>query len=138
MDDLNAASLEDVYEWFETYYGAANAVIVAGGRHRPRDGPSEGRAVLRRHPRGPARHQARDVWIAPRTGDPPGRQMQDRVPQARVDKAWNVPEWGSEDAIHLGLFARVLASSGKNIPAVQAAGLRRSGRFERERLPVRA
>ena len=28
MDDLNAAALEDVKEWFKTYYGAANAVIA--------------------------------------------------------------------------------------------------------------
>lgn len=31
MEDLNAASLEDVREWFQTYYGAANAVIVIAG-----------------------------------------------------------------------------------------------------------
>src|SRR6266498_5895260 len=28
MDDLGAAKLEDVKEWFQTYYGAANAVLV--------------------------------------------------------------------------------------------------------------
>ena len=26
MDHLNAASLEDVQDWFKSYYGAANAV----------------------------------------------------------------------------------------------------------------
>ena len=31
MEDLNAASLEDVKEWFRTYYGAANAVLVIAG-----------------------------------------------------------------------------------------------------------
>src|SRR6202007_1422758 len=31
MDDLNAASLEDVREWFRTSYGAANAVLVVAG-----------------------------------------------------------------------------------------------------------
>ena len=31
MDDLDAASLEDVQEWFRTYYGAANAVIAIAG-----------------------------------------------------------------------------------------------------------
>jgi zinc protease len=28
MDDLNAASLEQVREWFRTYYGPSNAVIA--------------------------------------------------------------------------------------------------------------
>src|SRR5262245_19771545 len=31
MEDLNAASLDDVKEWFRTYYGAANAVLVVAG-----------------------------------------------------------------------------------------------------------
>src|SRR5256885_13131401 len=31
MEDLNAASLVHVKEWFKTYYGAANAVIVVVG-----------------------------------------------------------------------------------------------------------
>ena len=31
MEDLNAASLKDVQDWFKTYYGAANAVIVLAG-----------------------------------------------------------------------------------------------------------
>lgn len=31
MEDLEAASLDDVKEWFRTYYGAANAVLVLAG-----------------------------------------------------------------------------------------------------------
>lgn len=31
MEDLNAASLDDVREWFKTYYGAANATLVIAG-----------------------------------------------------------------------------------------------------------
>ena len=31
MEDLNAASLDDVKEWFRAYYGAANAVLVVAG-----------------------------------------------------------------------------------------------------------
>ena len=31
MDDLNAASLEDVHEWFKAYYGPNNAVLVIAG-----------------------------------------------------------------------------------------------------------
>ena len=31
MEDLDAASLTDVQEWFQTYYGAANAVLILAG-----------------------------------------------------------------------------------------------------------
>ena len=31
MEDLNAASLDDVHEWFKTYYGPSNAVLVIAG-----------------------------------------------------------------------------------------------------------
>src|SRR5436853_5360547 len=31
MEDLNAASLEDVKDWFRTYYGTANATIAIAG-----------------------------------------------------------------------------------------------------------
>ncbi len=34
MEDLNAASLDDVKEWFKTYYGPANAVLVDRRRRR--------------------------------------------------------------------------------------------------------
>ena len=35
MEDLNAASLEDVHDWFRQYYGAANAVLVVAGDVEP-------------------------------------------------------------------------------------------------------
>jgi zinc protease len=108
MEDLNAASLEDVHEWFKTYYGAANAVIVVAGDVKADDV----RAKVEKHfggiPAGPpvSRHQA---WVARRTGTQ--RQwVQDRVPQARLYRLWNVPQWGSAEIEHLSLLARVLTS----------------------------
>jgi zinc protease len=35
MEDLNAASLDDVKEWFKTYYGAANAVLTIAAMSNP-------------------------------------------------------------------------------------------------------
>ena len=61
MEDLNAASLDDVKEWFKTYYGAANAVLVVAGDVKPEDVQGEGREVLRRHPAGPAGRPARGL-----------------------------------------------------------------------------
>src|SRR6266513_1261015 len=66
----------------------------AGRRHHGRNGPPESRAVLRRHPRDAAHREV----------------MQDRVPQARLYKEWNVPQFGSADGDYLDLVTDVLAA----------------------------
>ncbi|MCX8009617.1 MAG: insulinase family protein, partial [Ignavibacteria bacterium] len=110
MEDLNAASLEDVHEWFKTYYGPSNAVIVLAGDIDPQTAKAKVEKYFGDIPSGPpiAKHQ---TWIAKRTGVQ--RQiMQDRVPQARLFKVWNVPEWTSKENTYLDMVADVL-SSGK-------------------------
>ncbi len=110
MEDLNAASLEDVHEWFGQYYGAANAVIAIAGDIDPKTAKQKVEKFFGDIPAGPpvAKHE---TWIAKRTGTK--RQiMEDRVPQARLYKSWNVPNWGSKDAVLLDLATSVL-SSGK-------------------------
>ncbi len=111
MDDLNAASLDDVKEWFRTYYGAANAVIVLAGDVTPQDAKARVERFFGSIPSGPplAREQA---WIAKRSGSQ-RLVLQDRVPQARIYKVWNTPEYASIDNDEIGLLANVLAS-GKN------------------------
>jgi zinc protease len=110
MEDLDAASVEDVKEWFSTWYGAANAVLVLAGDLDAATAREKAEHYFGHIPAGPpiAKH---DTWIAKRTGE--HRMVhQDRVPQARVYKVWNVPEWGSETAHLLELAGDVL-SSGK-------------------------
>jgi len=110
MDDLDAASLEDVREWFQTYYGAANAVLVLAGDIDAATAKAKVEKYFGDIPSGPpiSKHEA---WPAKRTGTH-RMAMQDRVPQARIYKVWNVPEWGSDEAIDLNLVASIL-SSGK-------------------------
>lgn len=108
MEDLSAASLADVHEWFKTNYGAANAVVVVAGDVKTGEALAKVKAYFGDVPPGPplAKHES---WIAQRRGLQ--RQIaQDRVPQARVYLTWNVPEWGSPDAARLDLAADVLAS----------------------------
>ncbi len=111
MEDLNAASLDDVKDWFRTYYGAANAVLVIAGDIDAKTAREKVEKYFGSIPSGPpvARHER---WIAKRTGSQ--RQiMEDRVPQARLYKVWNVPEFQALDSDYLDLVASVLAS-GKN------------------------
>jgi zinc protease len=111
MEDLDAASLDDVKEWFKTYYGPSNAVLVIAGDVDPRTLRTKVEHYFGDIPPGPpvARQES---WIAKRTGSQRGT-MQDRVPQSRLYKVWNVPQWGAPDATYLGLAASVL-SDGKS------------------------
>jgi zinc protease len=108
MEDLGSASLDDVKEWFRTYYGPSNAAIVVAGDVKAEDV----RVLVERYfgdiPPGPpiAKHEA---WIAKRTGVQRQR-LDDRVPQARIYKVWNTPPWGTPDDDSLSLLASVLAS----------------------------
>lgn len=110
MDDLNAAKLDDVKDWFRTYYGPANAVLVVAGDVTPEVARQKVEKYFGDIPAGPpvARQEA---WISKRTGSQRGT-MQDRVPQARLYKVWNIPGWGTADADYLNLVSDVL-SSGK-------------------------
>ena len=110
MEDLSSAKLEDVKEWFQTYYGPANAVLVIAGDVDPKVAREKVEHYFGDIPPGPPVGR-QDAWIAKRTGSQRG-VLQDRVPQARLYRVWNVPGWGSADGEYLGLLGRVL-SAGK-------------------------
>ncbi len=106
MDDLDAASLDDVKEWFRTYYGPANATLSIAGDVDTEDIRRKVERYFGDIPSGPP-IAAQDAWIAKMTGTH-RQSMQDRVPQARVYKVWNVPGYGTADADFLRLAADVL------------------------------
>ena len=107
MEDLEAAKLEDVHEWFKTYYGAANAVLVVAGDITAQEAKEKVEKYFGDIPSGPP-IKKHDTWVAKMEGTK--RQIaQDRVPQARMYKTWNIPEWKSEDLVHLDLVSDVLA-----------------------------
>jgi zinc protease len=111
MEDLNAASLNDVHEWFKTYYGAANSILVIAGDVETGSALAKVKHYFDDVPPGPPVAKPQ-VWIAKRTGSQRGT-VQDRVPQARIYKVWNTPQWGTADAAFLRLVGSVL-SDGKS------------------------
>ncbi len=111
MEDLEAASLEDVQNWFRTYYGPDNAVIVIAGDIDAATAYSKVQQYFGSIPAGPPLAKPQR-WIPKRSGTQRA-VMQDRVPQARLYKVWVMPEWGSDDAAYLDLASSVLGS-GKN------------------------
>jgi zinc protease len=106
MKDLDAASMSDVQEWFKTYYGPNNVTVVIAGDITPEVAREKVAKYYGDIPAGPpiAKQQ---VWIAKRTGTHRG-WVQDRVPQGRIYRVWNVPEFGSPEESLLDLAAQVL------------------------------
>jgi len=106
MKDLDAASLSDVQEWFKTYYGPNNVTVVIAGDITPEVAREKVEKYYGEIPPGPPIAK-QEVWIAKRTGTHRG-WVQDRVPQARLYRVWNVPEFGSPEEAQLDLAAAIL------------------------------
>jgi zinc protease len=106
MEDLDAASLDDVHEWFKTHYGASNAVLSIAGDIDTAEVKKKVEEYFGDIPSGPpvAHHQS---WIAKMEGVH-RQQLEDRVPQAMLMMVFNTPEWRSADADYLDLAAGVL------------------------------
>ncbi|HKT71553.1 MAG TPA: pitrilysin family protein [Steroidobacteraceae bacterium] len=111
MEDLNAASLEDVKEWFRTYYGAANAVLVVAGDVQPEEVRKKVEHYFGDIGPGPVLERTQS-WVAKMHGERRA-MIQDRVPQARVYQVWNLPGYDTRDLALLQLAGEVLAG-GKN------------------------
>ena len=110
MEDLDAASLEDVIEWFKAYYGPNNAVLVIAGDVTPDVAREKAELYFGDIPAGPPIAKF-DVW-APKLTNDSRMTMQDRVPQARLFKTWVGPNYTAADADLLTLASAVL-STGK-------------------------
>lgn len=106
MDDLDAASLEDVKQWFREYYGAANTVLVLAGDITPVQAKEKAERYFGDIPSGPP--IARPApWTAPRQQST-RCTLTDHVPQVRIIREWNVPSLDHEDVPLLEMAARVL------------------------------
>ncbi len=112
LEDLNAASVDDVHEWFKTKYGAANATIVIAGDVEANSVKQLVEKYFGHIEAGPPQIKQKS-WIAKRSGLHQ-QVMYDRVPQARIYKIWNIPGWGTEEADYLGLASDVLSSDKKS------------------------
>ncbi|MFL5383744.1 MAG: M16 family metallopeptidase [Longimicrobiaceae bacterium] len=111
MEDLDAASLDDVADFFRTYYAPNNAVLTLCGDFDP----AEARRLIDRWfgpiPRGPA--------IPPLPGRPTlepfklGREVRHTshggVPLPRVYLAWRIPAYGTPEYYAADVASELLA-----------------------------
>ncbi len=107
MDDLNAATLDDVKNWFKTWYGPSNTVLVLSGDIDVATAKRKVQQYFGTIPPGPPLAK-RKVWTVQMTA--PVRDVaQDRVAQTRVTRVWGAPATTMPASDDLALYARVLA-----------------------------
>lgn len=107
MADLDAATLEDVHEFFRTYYAPNNAsLVVAGGVDGAQVLPLVER-YFGEIPRGP---EAPEVQASP-VEAAPGRRLvlEDDVRLPRLYLAWHSPAYFAEGDAELDAVATILA-----------------------------
>lgn len=117
MEDLQAASLQDVHRWFGDFYGAANTVLVLAGDIAPGEGRRLAEKYFGHIPPGPPPARLQQ-WVPERREDT-RETLYDRVPQSRSFRYWAVPGWNRQDVALLDLAAAVLGR-GKNARLYQA------------------
>ncbi|HEV7994345.1 MAG TPA: pitrilysin family protein [Gemmatimonadaceae bacterium] len=97
MSDLDAASLDDIAQFFATYYTPDNAVLSIAGDFDP----VEARALVERHygpiPRGACKPPLPDMSLAPTLGGPVREVVPDDVVLPRLFVACRSPVFGSEE-----------------------------------------
>jgi len=109
MEDLAAASLDDIKEWYRTYYGPNNAVISLAGDITPERAYELVNKYFGAIPPGPPLPRLA-AWI-PQLERDIRDEMEDHVPQVRIYRSWHVSRWIDADTQRLNLLAGVLAGS---------------------------
>ncbi|MBW4696381.1 MAG: insulinase family protein [Aphanocapsa lilacina HA4352-LM1] len=111
MEDLSAATLDDVKEFFRTYYAPNNASLVIAGDFEP----ATAKALVAKYfgpiPPGPSFERPKR-WVPTLDGEK-RLSVTDRVPLPRLYIAYTGPAYFDPDEPQTELAARILAD-GKN------------------------
>jgi predicted Zn-dependent peptidase len=108
MSDLDAASLEDIEQFFTTYYTPDNAVLsIAGDFDR-----GDARRLVERHfgpiPRGAGKPPLPDMTLPPTLGGPLREVVPDDVVLPRLFLAFRSPVFGSDDYYSASVCGAIL------------------------------
>jgi zinc protease len=106
MEDLEAASLEDVHDWFKAWYGPSNAIVTVAGDIDPVETLELVKAHFGDIPPGPPVSH-RDDWV-PERSTSTFETYEDRVANPLILRSWAVPGRDHEDSTLLALAARIL------------------------------
>ena len=106
MADLDAASMDDVRQWFTENYGPNNAVLVLAGDIDTATARRLTEKYFGPIPRGPVNEPAEAA--VPTLAAPIEETMHDRVPYVSIRRYWPTPGLLHEDATELNVAAAVL------------------------------
>jgi predicted Zn-dependent peptidase len=96
MEDLDAASLEDVTEFFASHYAPNNAVLTIAGDFDPGSALALTEKYFGPIPANPAIPEAPSTAVDPIIGSEVREEVPDRVPLPRVYAAYRMPGFGSD------------------------------------------
>ncbi len=109
MEDLNAASVNDVRAWYATYYGPNNCVLSLAGDITAERALALVKKYFDGIPPGPPLARV-ERWV-PRLDANLREEMEERVPQTRIHRVYHAPPWRDADREALELAASVLSGS---------------------------
>jgi predicted Zn-dependent peptidase len=110
MEDLDAASLEDVEEFFRTYYAPNNAVLTLCGAFDP----TEARALVERYfgeiPAGPPVPPLPGQPVVPATlGGEVREVVEQDISLSRLYLTYRIPPYGADEFYAAAVAAQILA-----------------------------
>jgi zinc protease len=109
MADLDAATLDDIKEWYETHYGPNNCVLSLAGDITAERALELVEKYFGAIPPGPPTPDYQE-WV-PRFERDVRDLMEDRVPQARIYRVYQLPAWGDAETTRFNLVSSVLSGS---------------------------
>jgi predicted Zn-dependent peptidase len=109
MDDLDAASLEDVREFFRTYYAPNNATLAVVGDVEPKQVRQWAERYFGPIPANPSIPPLGDLSLPPTLGGEVRETVRDRVPLPRVYFGFRAPVFGDPRLDALDIASQILA-----------------------------
>jgi len=109
MDDLDAATLEDVEEFFRTYYTPNNAVLTIAGDFNPATLPDLVERYFGEIPAGPPVPPIPGrTQLEPLLGEEIRRVVEQDVTLPRIYLAFRIPRYGSDEFYTAAVIAQML------------------------------
>jgi predicted Zn-dependent peptidase len=109
MEDLDAASIEDVSAFFRTYYAPNNAVLSVVGDVDPAAARAWTERYFGRIPANPSIPPLGDTSLPPIIGEERREVVEDRVPLPRIFFGFRAPALGDERLDAIDVATQILA-----------------------------
>ncbi|MCL6327212.1 M16 family metallopeptidase [Pectobacterium polaris] len=107
VKDLQEATLEDVQNWFRTYYSPSNAVLALSGAIDEKTAREKVTTWFGHIPSGPPLSRPA-VWV-PEIPENRRDVYQAKVPNGSVMLSWNIPPYGDKATVLLSIVADLFA-----------------------------